>query len=200
MGQYHLTVNLDRREYLNPHKLGMGLKLWEQTGDMFAKVMVPLLAVSNGRGGGDFNDGNVMDTQIIGRWGGNRIAIVGDYATAEDLPAELDAATIYRRCADPSDFGADEDTPDYLYTDITDVVCKFVEDTYGGVFYGDGWRRFITPGPCERWGAGHDKIAGVVRLASRSEGIVIDWENCTTDTVTPRQLRDGHDSLPYMFQ
>ena len=30
MGQYWLPVNLDKREFVNPHKLGAGLKLWEQ--------------------------------------------------------------------------------------------------------------------------------------------------------------------------
>ena len=30
MGQYHYTVNLDKKEYLVPHKLGDGLKLLEQ--------------------------------------------------------------------------------------------------------------------------------------------------------------------------
>ena len=32
MGQYHLTVNLDKKEFLMPHKFGVGLKLLEQYG------------------------------------------------------------------------------------------------------------------------------------------------------------------------
>jgi hypothetical protein len=30
MGQYHVVVNLTKREFIHPHKLGSGLKLWEQ--------------------------------------------------------------------------------------------------------------------------------------------------------------------------
>jgi len=30
MGQYWKPVNLDKREYVDPHKLDVGLKLWEQ--------------------------------------------------------------------------------------------------------------------------------------------------------------------------
>ena len=30
VGQYHLVVNLSRKEFLDPHKLGCGLKAWEQ--------------------------------------------------------------------------------------------------------------------------------------------------------------------------
>ena len=79
MGQYHITVNLDKREFINPHLLGDGLKLWEfgSSGDggvMMALSM--LLACSNGRGGGDYPDHN---EDVIGRWAGDRIAIVGDY-------------------------------------------------------------------------------------------------------------------------
>jgi len=29
MGQYFLILNLDKKEYLHPHKLGSGYKLWE---------------------------------------------------------------------------------------------------------------------------------------------------------------------------
>ena len=32
MGQYHYTVNLSKKEFINPHKLGDGLKLLEQSG------------------------------------------------------------------------------------------------------------------------------------------------------------------------
>ena len=30
MGQYWKAVNLDKREFVHPHRLGCGLKLWEQ--------------------------------------------------------------------------------------------------------------------------------------------------------------------------
>ena len=30
MGQYWIPVNLDKKEFIEPHKLASGLKLWEQ--------------------------------------------------------------------------------------------------------------------------------------------------------------------------
>ena len=58
MGQYHLTVNLDKKEFLMPHKLGVGLKLREQLGsrDSTPDALFILLACSNGYGGGDLGD------------------------------------------------------------------------------------------------------------------------------------------------
>jgi hypothetical protein len=99
MGQYHYTVNLDKHEYLNPHDLGDGLKLGEfgrSEGGVLTALTV-LLACSDGRGGGDFDQ---QDTEWGGRWAGDRIAIVGDYAEDADLPPEFHAGSIYARCGD----------------------------------------------------------------------------------------------------
>lgn len=58
MGQYWKPVNLDKKEFVNPHKLGTGLKLWEQlaahpgTG---AALIVLTAAMPEARGGGDFD-------------------------------------------------------------------------------------------------------------------------------------------------
>ena len=109
MGQYHKIVNLDRREYVHPHKLACGLKLWEQIAahPSTATALVILLACSNARGGGDFDvdtnwhgperidfsepgpmpkDYPSIARQTIGRWAGDRIAMIGDYAEDGDLP------------------------------------------------------------------------------------------------------------------
>lgn len=96
MGQYHYTVNLDKKEFLNPHKLGNGLKLWEQGASQFGvtQALHALLAVSNGRGGGDYHE----DPEFVGRWGGDRIAVVGDYAERGDLPPKFRAECIYEAC------------------------------------------------------------------------------------------------------
>jgi hypothetical protein len=123
MGQYHMVVNLTKREYINPHKLGSGLKLWEQiangaNGGTGAALLV-LLAASNGRGGGDLDvednwhgpecefprdnaqPGPMPETyseiakRTVGRWAGDQIAVVGDYAEDGDLPAEFEAEDIY---------------------------------------------------------------------------------------------------------
>lgn len=124
MGQYHLTVNLDKREYLHPHKLGDGLKLWEQLNSASGtgEALLLLLACSNGRGGGDIcadeyrrvegpegvtleriipegkADLAALIEEYIGRWAGDRIAVVGDYAEGGDLAPEHEAGLIYNLC------------------------------------------------------------------------------------------------------
>ncbi|RLF36595.1 MAG: hypothetical protein DRM99_02340 [Thermoplasmata archaeon] len=82
MGQYYIIVNLDKKEYIHPHKFGDGLKLLEfgcsANGTMTALAI--LLADGNGRGGGDLFDENGNSPAIVGRWAGDRIVIAGDYA------------------------------------------------------------------------------------------------------------------------
>jgi len=86
MGQYYLTVNLDKGEYLDPHKFGDGLKLLE-FGDSASGTMTglaTLLADGNGRGGGDLHSEN----PIIGSWKGDRIVVAGDYADPNNFIPE----------------------------------------------------------------------------------------------------------------
>ena len=137
MGQYHYIVNLDKREFLDPYKLGSGLKLWEQLASHWPGVaLIPLLACSNGRGGGDLayaddekpNGYAQKAKAVIGRWAGDRIAIVGDYAEHEDLAEEHSAEMIYDNCN-----GGD-------WRDITDLVCDILAHELGVAFTGDGWR------------------------------------------------------------
>ena len=89
MGQYHRVVNLDKREFLDPWKFGDGAKLMEfgnSAGGMMTGLAI-LLGVSNGRGGGDLHlDPDDPMIEVIGSWGGDRIAIVGDYYEADDIP------------------------------------------------------------------------------------------------------------------
>lgn len=193
MGQYHITVNLDKREYLNPHELGDGLKLVEQglsgPGGIPTAIHV-LLAVSNGRGGGDYNDGvtygygppNEMPDgaqptgaggddivgwvhrspfadladEVVGRWGGDRIAIIGDYAEDGDLPQEL-APLVYTLChakdeieevihhSDPQRAKLLRENLDNHgpFTNITPMVREYLVDCDGYYhtfkYTGDGW-------------------------------------------------------------
>ena len=78
MGQYYLIVNLDKKQFLHPHKCGDGLKLMEfacsASGTLTALAI--LLADGNNRGGGDLRS----DHPVIGSWAGDRIVIAGDYA------------------------------------------------------------------------------------------------------------------------
>lgn len=78
MGQYHQLVNLDKREFVNPHVLGDGLKVAEQLGSGrggVASAMVLLCCCPEPRGGGGLPKSSVM-----GRWHGDRVALAGDYA------------------------------------------------------------------------------------------------------------------------
>lgn len=159
MGQYHMIVNLDKHEFLMPHKLGSGLKLWEQlanTSPGVGAALIALLAVSNGRGGGDLDDSYNYDgaTGVIGRWGGDRIAIVGDYAENYDLdhavfgPGDPEPESIYARTDREGD-----GTPAYpegvtpglpLYTDITDMVLPLLlQELNLKIETADGWRKIV---------------------------------------------------------
>ena len=67
MGQYHMVYNVDKKEYFRADML----KLWEQVGVRTSTTaLFMLVANSNGRGGGDFNDHD-----MIGRWAGDRIVV-----------------------------------------------------------------------------------------------------------------------------
>jgi len=74
MGQYYVIINLDKREYLHPHRFddGMKAKEWLWSGDICRALSV-LLIDGDGRGGGDVN------SPLCGRWAGDRIVIAGDY-------------------------------------------------------------------------------------------------------------------------
>ena len=84
MGQYHLPVNIDKREYLYPHLFGAGLKMLEWgTGGGVTTALTVLLACSHNRGGGDLRLAADIpigqgDGRICGRWAGDRIIVLGD--------------------------------------------------------------------------------------------------------------------------
>jgi hypothetical protein len=152
MGQYWKVVNLDKREYVMPHRLGSGLKLWEQlanspgTGEA---LIVLCAAMPEARGGGDFDldanwhgpertggdEGPIIAKyqeiahRTIGRWAGDRIALVGDYAEDTDLAPEHEASTIYGRCEKGGE-----------YTDVSDDVAAVIEHELNGKYTGTGWR------------------------------------------------------------
>ena len=91
MGQYHGLYNLDKREMLHPHDLGFGAKQREHTGyeGSLSDILYVLTAYKESRGGGDF--GGDLGA-LKGRWHGDRVAVVGDYAAYGDLPSAWDVA------------------------------------------------------------------------------------------------------------
>ncbi len=132
MGQYWIPVNLDKREFVDPHKLGAGLKLWEQLANhpgTGAALLVLCAAMPEKRGGGD-----LKEDPTIGRWAGDRIALVGDYAEREDLAPEHEAESIYEKCRKGE------------FLDITSQVCRVISRELEGKFVGDGWRDFERKG------------------------------------------------------
>lgn len=159
MGQYYLPVNLTKREFVDPHKLGAGLKICEQLGTHVGSALVVLLASHpEPRGGGDFCMDEPMPhlsgsteeipsnypevaKRTIGRWAGDQIAIVGDYAEDSDLPAAFEASKIFRGCR-----GVDEEGNPVppTYRDITEDVVVIIEHEAGVKFKGKGWREVVN--------------------------------------------------------
>jgi len=129
MGQYHITINLDKREFINPHKIGLGLKLLEQCGmaGSSGDVLVMLLACSNGRGGGDIS---TKYPGMIGRWAGDRIAVVGDYCQEDDISG-VNIRNIRQLCRNPG-----EVDPKLLTTwgsafkDISDDLIPLINEQF----------------------------------------------------------------------
>jgi hypothetical protein len=132
MGQYHLVIDLDTREFLDPHQLGAGLKAREQIANRACtpQALFVLLTCSNGRGGGDFKPYSGKDgEQIIGRWAGHRIAVVGDYAEDGDFavkPGER-VSELYDRCRDGD------------YRDITALVRPVLARELGVRYVAENW-------------------------------------------------------------
>ena len=91
-------MNLTKKEYIHPHQFGDGLKMLEFGcgGDTMTGLTI-LLACSHNRGGGDLHveSETPLTKHILGRWAGDRIAIVGDYSAPDDFPGldqeEIDA-------------------------------------------------------------------------------------------------------------
>ena len=123
MGQYHILVNVDKKEYVIPHDIGSGLKQWEQihTEPSIQHAMYALMCCSNYRGGGDLGEDNdVVYTEIMGRWVGDRVLIVGDYGEDGDVPSIPNAGSLY---------GTAQDDPSW--TNISPLVREFFTLEFG---------------------------------------------------------------------
>jgi hypothetical protein len=128
MGQYHYLVNLDKREFVHPHKLGDGLKLREHSEQGVMGAMHVLVCAPEARGGGDYPE----CAGVVGRWHGDRVALVGDYAEDSDLRPEDRASTIQKRCDDGE------------FADISEPVADYLGQLYGFRLEGDGWRQRVS--------------------------------------------------------
>jgi hypothetical protein len=89
MGQYFKAVNIDKREVVCPWCIGGGAKLWEWSANTQGSIFTLLLRKSDEGGGGDFygyhkecDEGGPITCRpepMVGRWAGDRVALVGDY-------------------------------------------------------------------------------------------------------------------------
>lgn len=115
MGQYYKLCNIDKKQYIHPHKFGDGLKLMEfgQSGYGTMMGLAVLLADGNNRGGGDLRSENT----VVGSWAGDRIVITGDYAD-EGRFVDNSKKNLYAIAEDE-------------YTDISvDVLYALLDDKY----------------------------------------------------------------------
>jgi hypothetical protein len=121
MGQYHIPVNIDKREYLNPHKFGNGMKMleWGTGGGTVAGLTV-LLACSHNRGGGDLH-GDIGD--IGGRWAGDRIIVLGDYTE----PGDPGTASLYEMTEETERVGPATDPFTFVNENFTDISRQVIE-------------------------------------------------------------------------
>lgn len=104
MGQYHCVVNITRRERIEPLRCG---DLNKQTQSLAKDAVLPhllywLLCYPASRGGGDF-----PESTNKGRWFGDAIAVVGDYAEPGDDP-RFNAETAQEEYRDITDEVAPE--------------------------------------------------------------------------------------------
>ena len=115
MGQYHIILNNTRKEWLRPSAFGDGTKLREFGCSMGGTMtgLTLLLAGSNtggARGGGDFGapEGHEdMCKVLVGRWAGDRISIIGDYAQKGDINRVRASKGLYSNTVSGEDGWAD---------------------------------------------------------------------------------------------
>ena len=81
MGQYYRIVNIDKKEFLHPHKFGDGLKIWEFGFADYGTMAGLTFLLASGHGSG-INE--TESSELIGSWAGDRIVILGDYS--EEFP------------------------------------------------------------------------------------------------------------------
>jgi hypothetical protein len=128
MGQYHVLVNVDKKETVSPHGLGLGLKQYEHIGEFngtLADAMYILMMTSPARGGGDF-----PSTNISSRWAGDRVLVLGDYTEDSDVPSIPNVGSLYNESES--------------YTDITDLVAEAFGQVFRLKFSGEGWKKRVS--------------------------------------------------------
>jgi hypothetical protein len=154
MGQYHYIVNLSKQEFIEPHSLGVGLKAYDQLLNLPStpSALFILLMASNGRGGGDLQLEPESREKVIGRWVGDRIAVIGDYAQDDDIPGEWEhpISSIYSLC--------DEG----VYRDISALVRPILAQEFDVEYYQEEWFAKLPDGEIERHESWYIRIISAV--------------------------------------
>ena len=138
MGQYHILVNLDKREYVVPHALGLGLKQREHNGAFngtLADALYFLTMTSPARGGGDY-----PQVSISGRWAGDRCVVLGDYTEDEDIRGYIAAGDLYGRIMENARGE---------WADISEDVADDLGEVFGFRMEGDGWKHRVDSLPSD---------------------------------------------------
>jgi hypothetical protein len=173
MGQYHILVNLTKKQFVCPGGLGRGLKQVEHI-DRVGQAMYILTMVPEGRGGGDILLEGGQNLTFIGSWLGDKIAIVGDYTVDKDLPTFPNFGSIYRECSAQSNPIYDcwgmrrkSKDPNNVWRDITaDLVVEMRE--YAGI----DWIPMDHP---TLWPDGERKPEEMVERARKAKELMKDW-------------------------
>lgn len=124
MGQYHIPVCPDLREHLVTHSLDCGLKQIEILGSdgRVNAALAALIAVNPGNVPAD-----LAGSFGVGRWAGQRLFFVGDYAEPGDVPgwSGVPVEDLYER------IGAGQDLPDDPEARDPEVFCNIAKAMRG---------------------------------------------------------------------
>lgn len=86
MGQYHMLVNIDKKEYVDPWDFDGLAKAREELHNRVTPAgLFFLMVCPEARGGGDFDEG-----EYAGRWHGDHVVVLGDYFKATDFEGAAD--------------------------------------------------------------------------------------------------------------
>lgn len=171
MGQYHSVINLDKRAGYSPRSLGSFIKLMEQCHTPTATSAL-LLLLSDPLG-----------------WGGERIAVVGDYAEDRDLPTTdpHPASELWERVAESRGM-----------KNVGWLARKVVEDAGIATFKRETWKlRDGSNGTITDIRHYESVLLGPTDSASAPRVVVVNHDRA--QTITPTLLGDPGTLLETAF-
>lgn len=142
MGQYYIAVNVTKRQFIDPHKFGNGLKLMEFSGagEGLPQALVILLQSGNNGSGGDLRCQDCDPKNLVGSWAGDQVIVAGDYMEEWFLVPEDLKGKEYGEDGERFGFRENKNKPGEYYgetlygaaraffTDISDDIIKVVAE------------------------------------------------------------------------